>query len=488
MNNNELRSKSISSVMWSFIDSFGTQILQLVIQIVLARLLMPEDFGLIGMISVFIVISQAFIDSGFSKGLIRDNSSTQEDYSTVFLFNCGLSIVLYIVLFLTSKQIGVFFEQSELYKIIRIMSLVIVINSFGLIQRTLLIKELNFKTQSKVNLTSILVSGLVAILMGLNGFGVWSLVYQKLIMQSVQAVLYCLNKRWIPSLVFNVTSFKRLISFGWKILASTILTRVYDNIYYLIFGKLFSVTDLGYYTNAKKLENVASASLTKSVQKVSYPILSKMQDDKVLLRKGYVKIVKTTVYVTFPMMIGLLVIAPELIPVLLGEKWIDSVVFFQILSLRGMLYPLQAINLNILQVLGRTDLFLLVNTLKRSVGLFLLGIGYYLGFSMEAFMWIIVVNAVISYLFNVYYTKELIDYSMINQLKDISIYLVMSIVMASILYVLNFNFLGNTVLVLLSKTVIGIIIYVMLSVILKIRELRFIVNSVASVLRKVKKA
>jgi O-antigen/teichoic acid export membrane protein len=249
--------------------------------------LLPKDFGIIGMITIFIAVSQSIVDSGFGNALIREKNTTQEDYSTVFFFNLLTSVVLYFILFFSSPVIANFFLEPKLILIIKVLGLILIINSFGLIQKTILTKKIDFKTQTKVVLISSVISGVVAIVFAYLGFGVWSLIFRNLIMQFLQSLMFSIYNKWTPSFIFSWDSFKRLFGFGWKLLVSGLINTLYNNIYLLIIGKVFSAVDLGYYTNAKRLSEIASSSVTTAVQKVTYPVLSTLKDDNELLSKDF---------------------------------------------------------------------------------------------------------------------------------------------------------------------------------------------------------
>ncbi|NLT46251.1 MAG: lipopolysaccharide biosynthesis protein, partial [Thermotogaceae bacterium] len=337
-----LRQKTASGLFWSFSDLIANQGIQFLIQVVLARLLLVEDFGLIGMITIFIAISTSFIDSGFSQALIREQEAKQEDFSTVFYFNLAMACGLYIILFFSAPFISDFFKEPRLIAILRVLSLVLIINSFGIIQRVMLVRRIDFKTQTKISIIASISSGAVAIVLAYFGFGVWSLVIRTLTMQFLVAFLLSISNRWKPSLVFNIHSFKRLFRFGSRLLVSGLLDKIYNNIYYVIIGKFFSATDLGYYTNAKKLEETASAAVTGALQRVSYPVLSSMQNEESRLRAGFAKIIRTSTYLNFPIMVFLAAIANSLIKLIFSEKWLPSIPYFQILCFAGMLYPLHA--------------------------------------------------------------------------------------------------------------------------------------------------
>jgi O-antigen/teichoic acid export membrane protein len=466
---NTLKSKTVSAMILTFSNAIGTQFIQLIYQIVLARLLVPEDFGIIGMVTVFIALSQVFIDSGFSSGLIREKNSTQEDYSTIFFFNLIVAIVLYFALFVSAGIISEFFREPQLIRIIRVLSLVLIINSFGLIQRTMLTKSINFKAQTAADIIAAVLSGATAIIFALLGYGVWSLVIGKLTLQFSQALILSISNRWVPSLVFSFSSFKRLFSFSWKLLLANILSRLYENIYYLVIGKVFSTRELGFFTKAKEFKDVAESSITSSIQKVSYPVLSNIQDDAERLRRGYKKMIESSAYIAFPVMLGLASIAPQMLRILLGDQWVPAIPYFQILCLGGMLYPLQAINLNILQVKGRSDLFLFISILKKFTGLSLIAVVIYFNLGMMGLMRLMVVNSCISFILNSFYSKKLVSYSTFEQIKDIFIYFIMSILMsASILFLSSFVNV-NILLLNFLQIAFGVAFYVLLSIILKLK-------------------
>jgi O-antigen/teichoic acid export membrane protein len=479
-----LKIKTVWGVIWSLSSTLGKQFIQLLIQIVLARLLMPEDFGIIGMVTIFITISQVFIDSGFTNGLIRDKDSTQEDYSTIFFFNLMVAGILYLTLFASAGQISNFYGKPELVNLIRVLSLVLVINAFGLIQRTILIKSLNFKAQMKIDLVSSIVSGIIGIIFALFGLGVWSLVIRTLIMQLMQSVLLSLSNRWSPSLVFSTSSFKKLFSFGWKLLVSTIISRLYDNIYYLIIGRVFSAVDLGFYTNARKLKDTAADSITSSIQNVSFPVLSNIQNDAERLKRGYQKIIRNTVFITFPLILGLAAVAKPLFIILLGEKWLPAIPYFQIMCLSAQLNPLQAINLNMLQVKGRSDLFLKAGIYKRIIFFTSIGIVVFLHMGITALLWTSVINSYIAYIINTFYSRKLVSYSILEQIKDIKTTYIIAGTMALVTYSLGYILKFGDLIILVIQINVGVVFYIVLSFIFKVEELTTIYNIINPICRK----
>jgi len=458
-----LKSKTIRGLFWTFSDLILNQGIQFVIQIFLARLLLPEEFGLIGMMTVFIAISNSIIDSGFTNALIREPDATDEDYSTVFYFNLAMSIVMYILLYIASPFIGKFYNEPTLITILRILSLTLIINSFGLIQRTILVKKIDFKTQTVINIVSSIVSGSIAIWLAYTGVGVWSLVLRTILMQLIQAVLLCCFNRWVPKLVFKVESFKRLFGFGWKVLLSGLIDTLYQNIYYLVIGKCFSAKELGYYTNAQKLRDMASSSITASVQKVSYPVLSNMQSEGYKLKEGYKKIIKNAVFITFPVMIGLAVIASPF----------------------GMLYPLHAINLNILQVKGRSDLYLRLEIVKKVISIVSIALVLVFGFGIKGLLWVAIINSYISFFINSYFSAEIISYSTIEQIKDIIPTFIGAIIMAVITYFIGVIIPVGNIIKILVQTIVGAIVYISISTVTSKEELNTIYELIGSLLRKI---
>ncbi|WP_018394782.1 lipopolysaccharide biosynthesis protein [Bacillus sp. 37MA] len=482
--NKQLKKDTISGLLWTFTDFFSSKGIGFVIQLLLARLLLPEHFGLIGMILIVIAISQSIVDSGMQNALIREQDSTQADYSTVFYFNLVISVVLYGVVFLIAPFVSEFYDESILTALLRVLGIVIIINAFSIVQRTILTKNINFKTQTLINIVSTIVSGATAVGFALAGFGVWSLVVLNVVGQLIQTMLLTLHNRWRPSLIFSVSSFKRLFGFGWKLLVSGLIDTTYKNIYNVIIGRAYATTTLGYYTQAVMLRDVASQSITSAVQKVTYPVLSKMQHDEKQLKHGYRIIIKNSVFITFPFMIGLAAIAKTLIPLLFGEKWTGTVPYFQILCFAGMLYPLQAINLNILQVKGRSDLFLKLEIIKKVIGIGLIAIAIVLKTGVIGLVWTLVISSVISYFINSFYSGRLLNYSTKIQILDISKTFISASIMGISVAVLSSQLIMlNSVYSLILQILFSGIVFVVMSIILKSNELNYFIRMVRSLIK-----
>lgn len=474
--NENLRSRTLTGMIWTFTDTIGTQALQLIVQIILARLLLPSDFGIVGIILVFIAVSNVFIDGGFTNGLIRDKGTTQVDYSTVFFFNLIISTVFYLVLFSSAGFISRFFEQPALEQIVRVVGILLIINSFSMIQRVILSKEINFRVQTQINVGAALVSGVTAVILALSGFGVWSLVTKLIMMSLIQTLLLMYVKRWRPSFVFSFSSFKRLFSFGSKVMLSGIVGTLYENIYFLIIGATFNATTLGYFANARRLSEAAASSITAAVNRVSYPVLSKVRLDQDRLKRGYKAIIKTTAYVIFPSMIGLIAVAPVLFEVILGENWIPAIPYFQILCLGGLLYPLISINSNLLQVKGRSDIYLFINVGTQCLGVILITLVIFLDLGIYGLLWFSVIDAGLSFLIFAHYSKHFIGYSSWEQIKDVFQSLVLSLIMAISLTAVDFLFTEKTLVLLLVQIAAGVLIYIGLSIITRSKEFKMIVS------------
>lgn len=412
-----LKNKTVKGASWSFIDSIAGQGITFLVGLVLARLLTPEEYGLIGIIIIFIAVFNSIVDSGFSNALIRKNDAKYIDYNTVFISNLVLSVVLFGVLYISAPAISNFFNQPQLIPLLRVMGSIVIINAFAIIQRTILVKKVDFKTQTKVSLISSITSGVVGIGMAVGGLGVWSLVGQQISRQFLNSAFLWIYSRWYPKLQFSIQSFKELFTFGWKLLVSSLIDTVWREIYQVIIGKCYSPVALGQYTRAQQFASICSSNLTTVVQRVSFPVLSSVQDDKERLKNGYKRIIKVTMLVTFVLMLGLAAVAKPLVLSLIGEQWLPCVPFLQIICLQMMLYPLHSLNLNMLQVQGRSDLFLKLEIIKKiiAIGPLLLGI-------FVNIYWMLggsVLTGFIAYYLNAYYSGPFLNYSIKEQVKDI---------------------------------------------------------------------
>ena len=450
-----LRHKTIHGVGWSFIDNISNSGITFLVGLVLARLLTPEEYGIMAMIAIFIAISNSIIDSGFSNALIRKTRIERVDYNTVFYFNLTVSILIYVLLHLAAPAISVFFKEPVLLAVIRVIGWALIINALAIIPRTQFVRNVDFKTQTKVSLISSISSGVIGIGMALGGMGVWSLVGQQLSRQFLNTLFLWVYSKWHPVWEFSTESFKELFGFGSKLLLSGLLNTIYKNIYYIVIGRFYTSAQLGQYTRAEQFNMIFSSNLTSVVQRVSYPVLSSIQEEPERLREAYRKVIKITMLITFACMLGLAAVAKPLILILIGEKWLPAVYFLQIICFSGMLYPLHAINLNILQVKGRSDLFLKLEIIKKiiAVGPIVMGIIY----GIECMLWGGVLISFIAYFLNSYYSANLINYPTSEQIKDILPTFLTSFVVAVFMW--SVSFLNISVYALLPiQILVGILL------------------------------
>lgn len=412
-----LRHKTVKGVSWSFVDSVSSQGITFLVGLVLARLLTPDDYSLIGIIIIFISVFNTIVDSGFSNALIRKADATDVDYNTVFVCNLCLSVVLCAALYLLAPAIADFFERPQLVNLLKVMSVIIVINAFAIIQRTILMKKIDFKTQTKISVISSLASGIVGIVMAVAGYGVWALVGQQLSRQGLNTVFLWIYAKWYPKLQFSIRSFKELFGFGWKLLASAMIDTVWREIYQVVIGKCYAPATLGQYTRALQFASVFSSNLIAVVQRVSYPVLSSIQNDKARLKAAYKRIIKVTMLPTFVLMLGMAGCAKSMIQVLVGDQWLPAVPFLQIICFQMMLYPLHSLNLNMLQVEGRSDLFLKLEIIKKCIAVGPVMLGIFVGI-----YWMLIGSVFIGlfgYYLNAYYSGPAIGYSIKEQIMDV---------------------------------------------------------------------
>ena len=412
-----LKQKTVSGIFWSSVERFSVQGIQFVLGIIMARLLLPADYGLIGMLAIFLAISQSFIDSGFSNALIRKRNRTEADFSTVFYFNIVVGLVFYFILFFASPYIAAFYNAPILKSLTKVVALNLFISSLTIVQRAKFTINVNFKTQTKASLLSVIISGIIGIVMAYRGFGVWALAVQSIISSFINMIALWIYSRWMPKKVFSISSFKEMFSYGSKLLLSGLIDTVYKNIYTIVIGKKFSKVDLGYYTRANNFAQFPSSNITGILQRVTFPVLSSIQDDDKKLGETYRQFLRLSAFVVFPLMIGLLAIADPLIRLLLTDKWSGVILLLQILCLSQMWYPIHAINLNLLQVKGRSDLFLRLEVIKKIVGISILCITIPLG--VTAMCWGSVASSLIALFINTYYTGKLIQVGYLRQMKDL---------------------------------------------------------------------
>ena len=463
---------------WSFAERFSSQGIHFLVMIVIARLLSPKEFGLIGMLAIFIAVSQSLIDSGFSQALIRKQNRTEVDKNTVFFFNIIISLILYLLLFLLSPWVASFYEEPQLLKIMRIICLVIIIDSFGVVQRANYTMNVDFKTQTKATLIASIISGVIGIYLAFQGYGVWALVYQQLVNSLATVIVLWIFSKWCPRILYSWESFKNLFGFGSKLMLSGLLDTLYRNIYQLVIGKAFSAESLGYYANAHKFSDLPSSNLTSILQRVTYPVLCTIQDEDERLALAYRKFLRLSAFIIFPLMCCLSALSFPLIDLVLGEKWHYAAVLLIPICFQMMWYPIHAINLNLLQVKGRSDLFLRLEIIKKIIGVTILLCS--LPFGLLTMCYSGIISSLICLGINTFYTGKLINVGLFKQAKDISATLLLSLALFCIVFGVSTLFSDN-----IAKLFVGIFIacifFIVSSAMLRMKELTFIKELITEV-------
>jgi O-antigen/teichoic acid export membrane protein len=466
---NDLKTKTVKGVFWSSIERFSIQGIQFFLGIVMARLLFPSDYGLIGMLTIFLAVSQSFIDSGFSNALIRKQNRTEEDFSTVFYFNIVVGLFFYLILFFCSPYIAKFYNAPILENLTKVVALNIFINSLTIVQRAKFTIKVDFKTQTKSSLLAVIISGTIGIMMAYKGFGVWALAVPSIISSIINMIMLWIYSKWIPLRTFSVASFKELFAYGSRLLFSGLLDTIYSNLYTLVIGKKFSKVDLGYYTRADSLSQFPSSNITGILQRVTFPVLSSIQDDNIKLREAYRKLLRLSAFVIFPLMVGLAAIADPFIRFVLTDKWERVILLLQILCIARMWYPVHAINLNLLQVKGRSDLFLRLEIIKKIIGIIVLCVTIPLG--VIAMCVGLIFTSIVALIINTYYTGKLINVGYFKQMKDLLPILFYSFSMGALVWGITKLFHSNIVNLVLGVC-FGIIYYFCITYVTKSSELK----------------
>ena len=465
----ELRSKTIHGVLWGAVERFSVQGITFVVMIIMARILTPKDYGLIGMLSIFMAVAQSLIDSGFSQALIRKQNRTEIDNSTVFYFNIVVSCLLYLIFFFSAPWVAQFYHEPLLCPVMRVLCISILINSLAVVQRAIYTIRIDFKSQAKASFTAALVSGIVGIWMAYIGYGVWALVYQQLLNFGVNALMLWLMSSWRPLWTYSWKSFQDLFGFGSKLLLSGLLDCTYMNIYPIVIGKIFSAVDLGHYTRAHQFAQFPSSNVTGIIQRVTYPVLCKLQDDDERLSTNYRKLLRLSAYIIFPLMVGLSTVSRPFILLIIGEKWEFCSMLLSIICFSMMWYPVHAINLNLLQVKGRSDLFLRLEIIKKVIGISILCISIPLG--LVAMCYGSIVGSLTALIINTYYTGKLIHVGFLTQMRDLLPCLSLCAAMFVGIHVV-IAFLSDLWLQLVLGILTGLLIYLIGSRLFRFQEMQ----------------
>lgn len=471
-----LKEKAIIGVGWNAVQHIGRQGIKFVISIILARILLPEHYGVIGVLMVFIAISQTVADSGLGQALIQKKNATYIDECSIFYTNILLSILMYLALYLSALWIARFYDMPQLNILTKVLGLQLVIQSFGLIHSTLLTKLIDFKTQAIITLVSVTVSGIIGIIMAYNGFGVWSLVAQILSNSILNTVGLWVRCDWRPSFRYSFQSIRSLLGFGSKVLASSLLDTFFRNIYTIVIGKLFSPADLGLYARGKSLVELPTQTLAVIVRRVSFSIFSSINDDRARIKRGMQKILIVLFFLNCPIVTGVAITADTFVYVLLTEKWAQCIPYIRLLSFSALLYPLHVINGNALLSIGRSDLFLKLEIIKKTLTIVAIAITYRWG--IEAMILGQIVQSFFAYIINAYYTERFFGYSCWKQIRDVLPYLLTSALMGIFVYSIGMLHFDSLVFKLCCQILVGIIVYLITSYILRLEAFKEIIEIV----------
>lgn len=481
MAEHSLKDKTVKGVAWSGIDNIIQHGVTFLVSIVLARLLTPDDYGLIGIVGVFTAICTALINGGFTNALIRKKDVSDNDYNTAFIVNLGVSLLLYAVIYFCSPLIAVFFNRQELVSLTRVASLGMIVGALALVQQTRLTKRIDFKTQTKITIIASITSGVIGVIMALFGCGVWSLVAQNLSSHFLRTVLLWKHNKWIPKLRFSTNSFQELFGFGWKIMLSRLIDTVWLEMYQVVVGKFYSPATLGQYTRAKGFAQLLSSNLTSVIQRVTFPVLSNIQDDNKRLVSAYRRIIRVTMFITAISLFFLGAISEPLLFCLIGPKWHEASTYLPLICVSMSLYPLHSINLNMLQVQGRSDLYLFLEVVKKLVGILPLYVCFTYG--VMPMLYVNLITGFICFLLNSYFPGKRLGYSSWMQLRDIGPSYGLAIIIALSVFFLKYLPLSFWI-VLPLQIVVGVSIFFAFSFITKMREFQEVANMLKLFIKK----
>jgi teichuronic acid exporter len=481
MGNDITKTRILSSLFWKLMERGGTQGISFIVQIILARLLLPSDYGIIALVVIFTSIASVFVQSGLSSALIQKKDADELDFSSVFYLSLSLALIIYIILFIVAPFIAVFYEIPQITPVFRVLSITLIFGVFNSIQNAVISRNLMFKKLFFSSTGAILVSGTVGIYMAYAGYGVWALVGQQISSQILVTLILWFTVRWRPQLLFSIERVKGLFSFGWKLLVSSLLDTIYKDLRSLIIGKMYHPAMLGFYNRGQQFPSIMVSNIDSSIQSVMYPVLASQQDNRPRVKDMMRRAIVTSSFFVFPMMVGLAVIAEPLVKLLLTDKWLPAVPFLQIFCAIYALRPIHSANLQAIKGLGYSDVFLKLEIIKKCYGLAILGVTVFYGVYAIALGQIL--SGIISTFINAYPNKKLLNYSYVEQWKDIMPSLLLSLVMGAVVY--SLKWLGLSVFVtLIIQVCVGVILYVALAWIFKLECYTYLVTTIKDLLPK----
>lgn len=482
MGEGNLKDKTIFGMMWGGIGKVGTLTINFLTNLVLARLLMPEDFGAIAMLAIFLAVSNIFIQGGLGTALVQKKNPEHVDYSTVFYWNLVVAAIFYLILYVSAPFIADYYALPLVKPLLRVQSLVLLIQSFSIVQYTQLQKQMNFKALAIRNMAAALAGTLIAIPLAFCGFGAWSLVASAILASIVNVLLLWKMSDWRPAWEFSFTSLKTLFSFGGLMLLSSLAETLYTNLQGLIIGKRFSAGDLGYFSQAKKLEEIPVTGLSSIVNDVTFPAFSSLQDDHDRLLAGVRKSTKALTFLNFPMMILLMIIAHPLITLLYGSKWEPSAPYFQILCISGLIYTINTLNTNVIKSLGKGKIYFFIQITKRLIGIALILFG--MRFGIYGLLWAVASVSYISFIINALVNKKLIQYGIFKQLGDVGACLILALLTGVLTYALGRLLPFHSYLTMLLQIIVYPTLYLLTAKLLKMEELNTYMGIVTNIIHR----
>ena len=464
-----LKSQATSGILWNAVEKILAQGGRLLSGIILARILMPEDFGLIGMLTIFIVISSTFVNGGLGSGLIQKKRRTDIDYSTVFVFNVSVSVLIYIILFFTAPLIADFYELPQLIILTRVFAINIIISSFSLVHRVRFIANIDFESIAKINIVSVVCGGTFGIYFAYHGYGVWALVVENLVTTTISATLFWYYSKWKPLLLFSTQSFKTLFGFGWKLLLSTLINQSFNNLYNITIGKIYLATELGFYTKAVSMAELTAGTVTDVLHQVTFPILASLQDSRVQMISVFSRMIRMSAFLILPAMTLAAILADPLIRLILTEKWLPAVPLLQLMCFARIFYPINSINMNALNAIGRSDLYLKIELTK--IPFTIVALIFTIPFGVKTMVMGHVVVSLVSFYINGFQSGKIFGYGPLAQLRDMMPMFIVTAFTALIVFIINL-FIDLLVLKLIIGVFTGLVVYMGSSYLLKIEELK----------------
>ena len=465
------KKKVLSNFIWRFAERCGAQGVTFIVSIVLARILAPEVYGTIALVTVFTTILNVFVDSGLGNALIQKKNADDLDFSTVFFFNIFMCSVLYLIMFVSAPAIALFYNDSSLVPVIRVLSLTLVISGVKNVQQAYVSKTLQFKRFFFATLGGTIGAAIIGIVMAYMGFGVWALVVQQIFNATVDTIILWITVKWRPKKMFSAQRLKQLFSYGWKLLVSSLLDNIYGNIRQLIIGKMYTSSDLAYYNRGNQFPNVIVSNINTSIDSVLLPTMSQEQDSRASVKNMTRKAIQTSTYIMAPLMMGLAFCAESVVSLILTDKWLPCVLYLRIFCISYMFYPIHTANLNAIKALGRSDFFLKLEVEKKLVGLVLLGTTMWFG--VEAMAYSLLVSSLTSQIINTSPNKKLLSYGYVEQVKDILPSILLAVGMGVCVYFVGYINIP-VIIKLCLQVVVGIIIYISMSALLHLESFEYI--------------